>query len=63
VILESDSQALITIDYKIDSNLSNEFEQRELELGRTLKSGGISRSTISRSPLALDTCTERIFFL
>ncbi len=41
MILESDSQALITIDYKIDPNLYNEFEQRELELGRTLKSEGM----------------------
>ncbi|HEX5891501.1 MAG TPA: MFS transporter [Nitrososphaeraceae archaeon] len=39
---QRDSQALITIDYKIDPNLSNEFEQRVLELGRILKSEGMA---------------------
>ena len=38
---QSDSQALITIDYKIDPKLSDEFEQSVRELGRILKSEGM----------------------
>jgi MFS family permease len=39
---QSDSQALITIDYKIDPKLSDEFEQSVRELGRILKSEGMA---------------------
>ena len=39
---QSDSQALITIDYKIDPKLSDEFEQNVRELGRILKSEGMA---------------------
>ena len=39
---QSDNQALIIIDYKIDPNLSNEFEKNVLELGRILKSEGMA---------------------
>ena len=39
---QSDSQALITIDYKIDPKLSDEFEHSVRELGRILKSEGMA---------------------
>lgn len=39
---QSDNQVLITIDYKIDPQLSNEFEQTARELGRILKSEGMA---------------------
>ena len=39
---QSDNQVLITIDYKIDPKLSNEFEKSVLELGRILKSEGMA---------------------
>jgi len=39
---QNDSQALITIDYKIDPNLSDEFEKIVRELGRILKSEGMA---------------------
>jgi predicted MFS family arabinose efflux permease len=39
---QSDSQALITIDYKVDPKLSDEFEQSVRELGRILKSEGMA---------------------
>jgi MFS family permease len=39
---QNDSQALITIDYKIDPKLSDEFEQSVYELGRILKSEGMA---------------------
>ena len=39
---QSDNQALIIIDYKIDPKLSNEFEKNVLELGRILKSEGMA---------------------
>jgi Transmembrane secretion effector len=39
---KNDSQALITIDYKIDPKLSDEFEQSVRELGRILKSEGMA---------------------
>jgi MFS family permease len=39
---QSDSQALITIDYKIDPKLSDEFEQTVRKLGRILKSEGMA---------------------
>ena len=39
---QNDSQALITIDYKIDPKLSDEFEQSVRELGRILKSEGMA---------------------
>src|SRR5215216_3110365 len=38
---QNDSQALITIDYRIDPTLSDEFEQSVRELGRILKSEGM----------------------
>ncbi|MDW3605127.1 MAG: MFS transporter, partial [Nitrososphaeraceae archaeon] len=39
---QNDSQALITIDYKIDPKLSDEFEKSVRELGRILKSEGMA---------------------
>ena len=39
---QSDNQVLITIDYKIDPKLSNEFENSVRELGRILKSEGMT---------------------
>ncbi len=39
---QSDNQVLITIDYKIDPKLSNEFEKSVIELGRILKSEGMA---------------------
>ena len=39
---QNDNQALITIDYKIDPKLSDEFEQSVRELGRILKSEGMA---------------------
>lgn len=39
---QSDNQVLITIDYKIDPKLSDEFEQNVRELGRILKSEGMA---------------------
>ena len=39
---QSDNQVLITIDYKIDPKLSNEFEKSVRELGRILKSEGMA---------------------
>ena len=39
---QSDNQVLITIDYKIDPKLSNEFEKSVPELGRILKSEGMA---------------------
>ena len=39
---QSDDQVLITIDYKIDPKLSNEFEKSVRELGRILKSEGMA---------------------
>jgi MFS family permease len=39
---QSDSPALITIDYKIDPKLSDEFEQTVCKLGRILKSEGMA---------------------
>ena len=39
---QNDSQALITIEYKIDPKLSDEFEQSVRELGRILKSEGMA---------------------
>src|SRR5215210_5179808 len=39
---QNDSQALITIDYRIDPKLSDEFEQSVRELGRILKSEGMA---------------------
>src|SRR5215208_6444083 len=40
--IQRNSQALITIDYKIDPKLSEEFEQSARELGRILKSEGMA---------------------
>jgi MFS family permease len=39
---QNDNQVLITIDYKIDPKLSNEFEKSVRELGRILKSEGMA---------------------
>ena len=39
---QSDDQVLITIDYKIDPKLSNEFEKSVRELGQILKSEGMA---------------------
>jgi MFS family permease len=39
---QNDNQVLITIDYKIDPKLSDEFEQSVRELGRILKSEGMA---------------------
>jgi MFS family permease len=47
---QSDSQALITIDYKVDPKLSDEFEQSVRELGRILKSEGMSYWELFQDP-------------
>ena len=47
---QNDSQALITIDYKIDPKLSDEFEQSVLELGRILKSEGMAYWELFQDP-------------
>jgi hypothetical protein len=47
---QSDSQALITIDYKIDPKLSDEFEQSVRELGRILKSEGMAYWELFQDP-------------
>ena len=39
---QNDNQALITIDYKIDPKLSDDFEQSVRDLGRILKSEGMA---------------------
>ncbi|HJT84699.1 MAG TPA: MFS transporter [Nitrososphaeraceae archaeon] len=39
---QDDNQVLITIDYKIDPKLSNEFEKNVRELGQILKSEGMA---------------------
>jgi MFS family permease len=47
---QSDSQALITIDYKIDPKLSDEFEQSVRKLGRILKSEGMAYWELFQDP-------------
>jgi predicted MFS family arabinose efflux permease len=47
---QNESQALITIDYKIDPKLSDEFEQGVLELGRILKSEGMAYWELFQDP-------------
>jgi len=47
---QNDSQALITIDYKIDPKLSDEFERSVLELGRILKSEGMAYWELFQDP-------------
>jgi len=47
---QSDSQALITIDYKIDPKLSDKFEQSVRELGRILKSEGMAYWKLFQDP-------------
>ncbi len=47
---QNDSQALITIDYKIDPKLSDEFEQSVRELGRILKSEGMAYWELFQDP-------------
>jgi hypothetical protein len=39
---EDNNQVMITIDYRIDPKLSNEFEKNVRELGRILKSEGMA---------------------
>jgi Transmembrane secretion effector len=46
----SEGQALITIDYRIDPKLSDEFEQSIRELGRTLKSEGMAYWELFQDP-------------
>jgi len=46
----SEGQALITIDYKIDPKLSEEFEEMVLELGTILRSEGMSIGNYFRTP-------------
>ena len=46
----SEGQALITIDYRIDPKLSDEFEQSIHELGRTLKSEGMAYWELFQDP-------------
>ncbi len=46
----SEGQALITIDYKIDPKLSDEFEQSVLELGTILKSEGMAYWELFQDP-------------
>ncbi len=47
---QSDDQTLITIEYRIDSKLSGEFEQNTRELGRTLKSEGMAYWELFQDP-------------
>ncbi|MFZ0512542.1 MAG: MFS transporter [Candidatus Nitrosopolaris sp.] len=47
----SEGQALITIDYRIDPKLSDEFEQSMRELGRTLKSEGMAYWELFQDPV------------
>ena len=44
------AQALITIEYKIDPKLSDEFEQSVRELGRILKSEGMAYWELFQDP-------------
>ncbi|MGB8934197.1 MAG: MFS transporter [Candidatus Nitrosopolaris sp.] len=46
----SEGQALITIDYKIDPKLSEEFEANVLELGTILKSEGMAYWELFQDP-------------
>jgi MFS family permease len=46
----NDAQALITIEYKIDPKLSDEFEQSVRELGRILKSEGMAYWELFQDP-------------
>ena len=46
----SEGQALITIDYKIDPKLSEEFEESVLELGTILKSEGMAYWELFQDP-------------
>ena len=46
----SEGQALITIDYKIDPKLSEEFEENVLELGTILKSEGMAYWELFQDP-------------
>jgi hypothetical protein len=46
----SEGQALITIDYKIDPKLSEEFEDSVLELGTILKSEGMAYWELFQDP-------------
>ena len=46
----SEGQTLITIDYKIDPKLSEEFEKRVLELGIILKSEGMAYWGLFQDP-------------
>jgi MFS family permease len=47
---DSESQVLITIDYKIDPKLSEEFEESVLELGTVLKSEGMAYWKLFQDP-------------
>jgi hypothetical protein len=47
----SEGQALITIDYRIDPKSSDEFEQSIRELGRTLKSEGMTYWELFQDPV------------
>jgi MFS family permease len=46
----SDGQALVTIDYKIDPKLSEEFEENLFELGTILRSEGMSYWELFQDP-------------
>ena len=46
----SEGQALVTIDYKIDPKLSEEFEEMVLELGTILKSEGMAYWKLFQDP-------------
>ncbi|MGA9149536.1 MAG: MFS transporter [Candidatus Nitrosopolaris sp.] len=46
----SEAQALITIDYKIDPKLSEEFEEMVLDLGTILKSEGMAYWELFQDP-------------
>jgi hypothetical protein len=48
--LNSESQALITIDYRIDPKLSEEFERNVLELGNILKTEGMAYWELFQDP-------------
>jgi hypothetical protein len=46
----SEGQVLITIEYKVDPELSEEFEHNMSELGRTLKSEGMAYWELFQDP-------------
>ncbi|HYA84021.1 MAG TPA: MFS transporter, partial [Candidatus Bathyarchaeia archaeon] len=54
----TEGQALITIDYKIDPKLSEEFEEMVLELGNILKSEGMVYWKLFQDPADINHYLE-----